>query len=69
MDPQRVFGQSLRRIRRSVMMTQEKLAELSGLHRTYINGCENGHRNISLQAIVQLASALKVSARELMDGL
>lgn len=47
-------------------MSQEDLASRSGLHRTYVGGVERGERNISLDAIWQLADALGVAGRDLV---
>jgi transcriptional regulator with XRE-family HTH domain len=47
-------------------MSQEKLAEESGLHRTYISSIELGKRNISLANIHKIARALGVSMTELL---
>ncbi len=47
-------------------MSQEKLAELAGLHRTYVSGVERGERNISLANIERLARALAVPMSDLM---
>jgi transcriptional regulator with XRE-family HTH domain len=47
-------------------MSQEKLAEESGLHRTYISSVELGRRNISIDNIHKIALALGVSMTELM---
>jgi transcriptional regulator with XRE-family HTH domain len=60
------FGQRLREIRRKAGVSQEKLAELAGLHRTYVSGVERGLRNISLENIDRLATALEVEMAELM---
>jgi transcriptional regulator with XRE-family HTH domain len=46
-----------------------KLAEVSGLHFTYISSAERGERNVSLVNIVRIAEALKVDAGELLSGL
>jgi transcriptional regulator with XRE-family HTH domain len=47
-------------------LSQEGLAELSGLHRTYISGIERGVRNPTLSIILQIANALKVRPSELL---
>ncbi len=57
----RAFGQAVRRLRSAAGMTQEDLAERSGLHRTYIVGVETGERNLSLDAIHKLARGLRCS--------
>lgn len=60
------FGQKLREIRQQQGISQEKLAELAGLHRTYVSSVERGERNISLLNIEKLALALKVPLAALM---
>lgn len=60
------FGKRLREIRQANGVSQERLAELAGLHRTYVSSVERGERNISLLNIDRLASALKVSPADLM---
>jgi transcriptional regulator with XRE-family HTH domain len=60
------FGKRLRRIREKVGVSQEKLAEMAKLHRTYVSSVERGRRNISLLNIDRLARALDVSLRALM---
>jgi len=47
-------------------VSQEKLAELAGLHRTYASSVERGERNISLVNIERLAIALGVSMGSLL---
>jgi len=72
MDKQQVlqkFGKRLRACRESEDISQEKLAELSGLHRTYISDIEQGNRNVSLVNINRLSEALNVSASELVSAL
>ena len=63
---QALFGQHLRKVRLRKGVSQEKLAELAGLHRTYVSSVERGERNISLVNINRLAKALGVRLRELM---
>ncbi len=60
------FGRRLREVRRGRGISQEKLAELAGLHRTYVSSVERGERNISLLNIESLAQALQVKMSELM---
>jgi transcriptional regulator with XRE-family HTH domain len=66
MDMLKHFGQRIRAIRTKQGISQEKLAELSGLHRTYISTLELGKRNISLKNIYTLAKALGVPPDELL---
>lgn len=63
------FGQKVRDLRHKRQLSQEDLAELSGLHRTYIGGIERGERNVALLNILRIAVALNVSASELLEGL
>lgn len=59
------FGKAIRRRRRELDISQEKLSELSGLHRTYISSIERGERNPSLENIEKLAHALNISVSDL----
>ncbi len=63
--PAVLFGQRVRRLRLERGLTQERLSELADLHRTYISSLENGHRNVSLELIYQLADGLGVHVRDL----
>jgi len=48
-------------------ISQEELAFLCGLHRTYISDIERGTRNVSLENIEKIARALNVSPKDLFD--
>jgi len=65
-DVQVRFGARLREVRHDIGVSQEKLAELAGLHRTYVSSIERGERNVSLMNIERLARALDVTMAELM---
>lgn len=64
----RVFAGNLRRIRESKDLSQEALADLASLHRTYVGSVERGERNISIDNMTKLADALGVSVRDLLRG-
>lgn len=61
------FGQNVQRIRKERNISQEKLAELAGLHRTYIGMIERAEKNITLCNIEKVAKALNVKISELVD--
>jgi two-component system response regulator len=65
MDIKRMFGESLRDWRNHLGISQEELAEKAGLHRTYISDVERGSRNLSLESITKLATALNISVAAL----
>ena len=60
------FGKRLKEIRMSKSISQEELAFISGLHRTYISSVERGKRNIALINIQKLARSLGVSTKDLI---
>ena len=62
------LGARLRHLRHAQGISQEGLADLAGLHRTYIGGVERGERNISFINLLALAEALGISLSTLVDG-
>jgi transcriptional regulator with XRE-family HTH domain len=60
------FGLALRVRRERASLSQEALAHICGLHRTYIGSVERGERNVSLLNIHVLATSLNISASELL---
>lgn len=61
-----IVADNIRLLRKQAGLTQEKLAELSGLHRTYIGSVERAERNISVDAIESISDALGVPASDLL---
>ena len=69
MDIKKIFWQHLRNIRREKWYSQEWLAEICKLHRTYIGIVERGEKNISLENIAKIAKALDVKLQVLFSNL
>ncbi|WP_071190865.1 helix-turn-helix transcriptional regulator [Trichormus sp. NMC-1] len=61
------FGDCLRQIRQGRGLSQEELAHLCHLDRSYVGGVERGERNISLLNIHKIADALNISPREFFN--
>lgn len=55
-----VLAENVRRYRKAAGLTQEKLGELSQLHRTYIGSIEQRARNVSIESVAKIAKALDV---------
>lgn len=63
-----IFSENLKRFRLKKRLSQEELADLAGLHRTYIGSVERGERNISIDNIERLAKALECRVIDLLNG-
>jgi len=61
------FGKRVRKLRLERKLSQEKLAELAGIHRNYVGMVERGERNIALRNINNLAKALNIHPRDLFE--
>jgi transcriptional regulator with XRE-family HTH domain len=57
---QAAFGKTVRKSRDGSGLSQEKLAALAGLNRTYVGDVERGERNISIVNMQKIAKALGV---------
>ena len=66
MDLVRVFGTNLRKYRKDLGVSQEKFAEMCGLHRTYISDLERFQRSIALDNIQKIADAIGIEAYNLL---
>ncbi len=66
-DLAKIVGQRIRNYRTGQHLSQEKLAELSGCHPTYIGQVERGEKNATLESIEKIACALHVSLSSLFE--
>ena len=65
-DPRVAFGKAVRRVRQRRGISQERLAELAGIHRTYIGDVERGTRNLALVNMTRIAEALGLRLSDLI---
>jgi transcriptional regulator with XRE-family HTH domain len=63
-----LLGRTVKEIRLEQRMTQQQLADLAGLHRTFIISIEKGRQNLSAMTLIRLADALGVLPPELLRG-
>lgn len=68
-DIAKVVGKRIRNYRIAQGLSQEKLAELSGCHPTYIGQIERGEKNATVESIEKIATALNVSLSTLFEKL
>ena len=67
-DYRKAFGLRVRELRKEMGFSQERLASVAGLDRSYLGGVERGSRNVSLKNIVEIARALGVPRAELFPA-
>jgi transcriptional regulator with XRE-family HTH domain len=65
MDIKKEVGIKIRNLRKEKGLSQEALANLSDLDRTYIPSIERGERNISIEVIYKLCNALNITISDL----
>jgi transcriptional regulator with XRE-family HTH domain len=68
MTIQEKFGQRVKELRLQKNLSQERLANIAEIDRTYMTSLENGRRNVSLQNIEKVITALGVSVPEFFDA-
>jgi transcriptional regulator with XRE-family HTH domain len=64
-----VLSVNIKKTRRSRKLSQQMLADMSGLHRTYISDLENAKGNPTLGVVIALATCLNVSVFDLLKGI
>lgn len=65
----KTIGQRIRNYRLQQKLSQEKLAELSGCHHTYIGQIERGEKNATIESISKISSALNIPLSKLFENL
>ncbi|HEY1717384.1 MAG TPA: helix-turn-helix transcriptional regulator [Verrucomicrobiae bacterium] len=65
----KILGDSIRKHREQIGMSQEKLAEKADLHPVYIGKIERGEQWISLHALLRISKSLKIRVRDLVADL
>ena len=63
---QKTLGRRVRAERESLGLSQEKLAERLGYHRTYLGALERGERNLTLTSLEALAERLGIDPLDLL---
>lgn len=67
MDKKGLLGKRIREIRKSQGLSQEKLAERAGISAQYVSNIERGKENPTLDLLLRLAEALRVSLAQMCD--
>ena len=62
------IGKAVRSRRMELGYSQEELADICGLHRTYIGGIERGERNITISSLEGIATGLNCKITDLLEG-
>ena len=60
------FGQRVREVRKAQNVSQEKLAELAGIDRSYMGNIERGEKNITLKKAYEICDALSIEIQDLL---
>lgn len=63
-----ILGDRIRSLRKERGLSQEKLAELSDVHRNFIGFIERGERNVGIRTVIALAQAMGLHPSSLLAG-
>ena len=69
MDVLKTIGKRISSQRKEMGLSQEKLAELSGLHRNYIGSIERAEKNATITVLKKISDALNISLAKLFHDL
>lgn len=64
-----IFGKRLKSLRIAKKLSQEKLAELSGLHSTYIGQIERGEKSPTIESIYKISVGLDISLSDFLKNI
>ncbi len=67
MNIKQKVGLKIKEIRKSKGLSQEKLANLAEIDRTYLPTVEKGERNVSIEILEKLSKALEINIKDLFD--
>lgn len=65
-DIRKIVSENMKYYRKIKNISQEQLAFLTGLHRTYISSVECKNRNISIESLAKIAEALEIEPYKLL---
>ncbi len=68
MEIKKAVGETIRDLRNKQALSQEDLANLTNLHRTYISSVERGKRNISIKNLEKIAKALSTKISNILKN-
>lgn len=60
------FGKRVREMRKSKGISQERLAEMAGIDRSYMGNIERGEKNITLKKAYEICDALEIEIQDLV---
>lgn len=60
------FGKRVREVRKSKGISQERLAEMAGIDRSYMGNIERGEKNVTLKKVYEICDALDIKIRDLV---
>ena len=68
MDIKIKVGQRIKELRKTILLSQESLANKADVDRTYVTDVENGRRNVSVEILDRLINALDVTVSEFFNA-